>query len=79
MESEAGEDRLTRDRLYTLCVPVLYDLCGKAFRPASNGKMALYYMEITAKTWISLSKGTKLLLGSCALDIEGVSCKNYSL
>ena len=30
--------------------------------PASNGKMALYYMEITAKTWISLSKGTKLLL-----------------
>ena len=31
-------------------------------RPASNGKMALYYTEITAKTWISLSKGTKLLL-----------------
>ena len=30
--------------------------------PASNGKMALYYTEITAKTWISLSKGTKLLL-----------------
>ena len=27
-----------------------------------NGKMALYYTEITAKTWISLSKGTKLLL-----------------
>ena len=27
-----------------------------------NGKMALYYTEIAAKTWISLSKGTKLLL-----------------
>ena len=24
--------------------------------------MALYYTEITAKTWTSLSKGTKLLL-----------------
>ena len=24
--------------------------------------MALYYTEIAAKTWISLSKGTKLLL-----------------
>ena len=35
MESEAGEDRLARDRLYTLCVPVYYtrvhDLCVKAF------------------------------------------------
>ena len=27
-----------------------------------NGKMALYYTEIAAKTWISLSKGTKPLL-----------------
>ena len=27
-----------------------------------NGKMALYYTEIATKTWISLSKGTKLLL-----------------
>ena len=30
--------------------------------PASNGKMAVYYTKIAAKTWISLSKGTKLLL-----------------
>ena len=29
---------------------------------SSNDKMALYYTEITAKTWISLSKGTQLLL-----------------
>ena len=27
-----------------------------------NGKMALYYTEIAAKTWISLSEGTELLL-----------------
>ena len=27
-----------------------------------NDKMALYYTEIAAKTWISLSKGTKPLL-----------------
>ena len=29
---------------------------------SSNDKMALYYTEIAAKTWISLSKGTQLLL-----------------
>ena len=29
---------------------------------SSNDKMVLYYAEITAKTWISLSKGTKLRL-----------------
>ena len=27
-----------------------------------NDKMALYYTEIAAKTWISLSKGTKPLI-----------------
>ena len=29
---------------------------------SSNDKMALYYTEIAAKTWISLFKGTQLLL-----------------
>ena len=29
---------------------------------SSNDKMALYYTEITANTWILLSNGTKLLL-----------------
>ena len=29
---------------------------------SSNDKMVLNYTEIAAKTWISLSKGTKLLL-----------------
>ena len=29
---------------------------------SSNDKMALYDTEIAAKTWISLSKGTQLLL-----------------
>ena len=28
----------------------------------NRDKMALYYTEIAAKTWISLSKGTQLLL-----------------
>ena len=34
----------------------------RARRTVANDKMALYYTEIAAKTWISLSKGTKLLL-----------------
>ena len=29
---------------------------------SSNDKMALYYTEIAAKTWNSVSKGTQLLL-----------------
>ena len=37
-----------------------YDVttCNRKF----NDKMALYYTEIAAKTWISLSKSTQLLL-----------------
>ena len=46
--------------------------------------MALYYTEITAKTWISLSKGTKLLLNYArsklrAFHVKIIVCRPLNL
>ena len=45
-----------------------------------GANMAAYYTELAAKTWISPSKGTKLLLDHVyTLEMKAVLCKNHCL
>ena len=54
---------------------------------SSNDKMALNYTEIAAKTWISLFKGTKLLLYRKdharsilrAFHVKSIVCRSLNL